>query len=101
MSERRIVIEEACRHGWLERHLVEDAADPHYLEDCPGGSRTVISEIPTEWVERAKTQMLHYFDDELFLDLQADLEGIVDWDWLARATLESAIGVFGGGKEET
>jgi hypothetical protein len=52
-------------------------------------ARSVLTEPSEEMVERAKRQMLHYLDEELFLDLEAS--GIVDWDWLARATLETAL----------
>jgi hypothetical protein len=85
---RRIVIEEVepCHHGKMDSHRWA------WSGWCPGGTtlaRSVLTEPSEEMVERAKRQMLHYLDEELFLDLEAS--GIVDWDWLARATLETAL----------
>ena len=43
--------------------------------------------IPEEWVSKVKAQIVHYMEDELFLGLEAT----VDYDWLARAVLESVL----------
>jgi len=88
MSERRIVIEEECKKhpGVFGRHYgTDNYNDP--TAACPGGSRTVISEIPTEWIEAAKARTEAWHMKSMHIDT------------IARESLEAA--VFGGGKKET
>lgn len=53
-----------------------------------------------EMVERVRKQILHYLDDELFLDIERELEGIVDWNWLSEAALIAGIGLEVSGLED-
>ena len=53
--------------------------------------------VSPEAVERVKAQLLHYLDDELFLNLEEDLDGIVDWAWVIGAGLRAALGLGGTG----
>ncbi len=89
MSDVRIERVEPCEHGAMTAHVIDWSARP--LEDCDGGSRSVLSGFPPEAVEAAMKVIFQgtyrgHENRQALLD-HTDAALAAAWDVLLRSDL--------------